>query len=124
MPTDIRIIHAGDFIKATPEGKLDFEKTKKILVKIASSASHLADYEIILDTRKAQSELSITDLYSLAAELCRLREAFCKKMAVVCPLKRFAYGEFLELCARNRGFQVAAFTSLGDAVEWLIETKP
>lgn len=87
MATDFRIIHAHDFLKATPEGRLDIEKSKQLLTKIAFAASHLVDYEIILDTRKAQTEMSITDLWYLAAELSNLREAFSRKTAVLCPLE-------------------------------------
>ena len=36
MPTNIRIIHAHDFLKATPEGTLDVESSKKLLVEIAA----------------------------------------------------------------------------------------
>jgi len=77
MSTDIRIIAAHDFIKATPEGQLDFERSRQLLVEIASAAAPLADYEIILDTRKAGTSLSETDLWYLAAELFELRKAFC-----------------------------------------------
>ncbi len=63
MPTDIRIIHAQDFIRATPEGQLDFEKSKELLVEVASASVHLVDYAIILDTRNAQSEMSVTYLW-------------------------------------------------------------
>lgn len=86
MPTNIRIIHARDFIKATPEGNLDLEESKKLLIEIASASAPLLDYEIILDTRKAQSEMSVTDLWHLAAELSSLRNAFSRKTAVLVHL--------------------------------------
>jgi hypothetical protein len=120
MPTNIRIIHAHEFIKATPEGHLDLEESKKLLMEIASASAPLLDYEIILDTRKAQTEMSITDLWHLAAELSNLRKAFSRKTAVLCPLERFKYAEFLAVCAQNRGLQVMAFTSFEDAIEWLV----
>lgn len=119
MATNIRIIHAHDFIKVTPDGQLDFENTKKLLIDIASATASLVDYEIILDTRKAQTVLSITDLWSLALELGNLRKAFSGKVAILCPLERFDYAGFFALCAQNRGFQVSAFTAYEDAIEWL-----
>ncbi len=120
MPTNIRIIHARNFIKATPEGHLDLEESKKLLMEIASASAPLVDYEIILDTRKAQTEMSVTDLYYLCTELSNLRKAFSRKTAVLCPLERFKYAEFFALVAQNRGFPVMAFTSFEDAIEWLI----
>ena len=125
MPTNIRIIYAHDFIKATPEGHLDLEESKKLLMEIASASAGLADYEIILDTRKAQIEMSATDLWYMASELSKHRSTFSRhKMAVLCPLERFDQAEFFALCAKNRGFQVRAFTSFEDAIEWLIAEGP
>lgn len=120
MPCSIRIIHAHDFIKATPEGTLDLENSKKLLIEIASDSSTLGDYEILLDTRKAQSEMSASDLWSLAAELTSFRKALSRKTAVLCPLERFDHAAFFALCAQNRGFRVRAFTSFEEAMEWLI----
>ena len=120
MATNIRIIHAHDFIKATPEGRLDFEDSKKMLMEIASASAHLADYEIILDTRKVQAVMSATQLWDLARELIKYHTTFSRKTAILCPLERFDLAEFFALCAHNRGFQVRAFTSIGDAMEWLI----
>jgi len=121
MPDNIRIIRAHDFIIATPEGQLDLEKSEKLLMEIASASAQLVDYEILLDTRKAQTEMSVTDLWHLAAELSKVRGTFFrKKIAVLCPLAQFDDTEFFALCAQNRGFQVGAFTSFEDAIEWLI----
>jgi hypothetical protein len=120
MATNIRIIHAHDFIKATPEGQLDFEKSKKLLMEIVSASAPLVDYNIILDTRKAQTDLSAFDLWFLAAVISDLRKAFSRKTAVLCPLERFNHAEFFARCAENIGFQVRAFTSFEDAIEWLV----
>jgi hypothetical protein len=119
MSINIRIIHAKDFIKATPEGKLDLENSKKILLEIASATRSYSDFEIILDTRKAQVEMSVVDLWCLAEELGNFRKAFSKKTAVLCPAEKFNFAEFFALCAQNRGIQVMAFTSFEEAIEWL-----
>jgi len=120
MSTNIRIIHSQDFIKATPEGQLDLERTKKLLMEIASVATPLFDYKIILDTRKAHTEMSVADLWYLASELGNLRKGFYRKTAVLCPVEEFDQAGFFALCAQNRGFQIMAFTSFEDAIEWLI----
>jgi len=120
MATNIRIIHARDFIKATPDGRLDLQESKKLLMEIASASAPSADHQIILDTRKAQLEMSASDLWYLAAELSNLRKAFSRKTAVLCPLTQFDEAEFFALCAQNRGFRVRAFTSFEDAIEWLV----
>ena len=126
MPANIRIIHAHDFIKADPEGKLDLKESKKLLMEVAAVAAPLLDYDIVLDTRKMQSEMSITDLWYLAAEISNnFRKAFSRslKTAVLCPTDRFDHAGFFALCAQNRGLQISAFTSFADAYEWLIENR-
>ena len=121
MPTDIRIIHAHDFIKATPEGHLDLEQSKRLLVELTSAS--LNDYDIIIDTRKAQSEMSILDLWDLAAELDNLRKDSSRKTAIVCPFERFDHAGFFARHAQNRGFRVREFTSFEDAINWLMRNK-
>ncbi len=73
-----------------------------------------------MDTRKAQVEKSVSDLWYLAAELNNLRKAFSRRTAVLCPLEGFDHAGFFALCAQNRGLRVMAFTSFEDAIEWLI----
>ena len=123
MPTHLRIIHAMDFIKATAQGTLDFEESRKALIDIATAVGPLADYEILLDTREARSHLSATDLWHLAAELAALGATFHHKTAILCPLARFRDARFFATCAREKGFQVRGFTSFEDAMAWLTE-KP
>jgi hypothetical protein len=123
MPTDIRVIHAYDFVRANADGALDFEVSKKTLTEVALATSHLINYEILLDIRKTQSRMSVSDLWYLAAELSRLGEAFRRKTAVLCPVEDFDNAAFFETCAQNRGFRVKAFTSFEDSVDWLIKEK-
>ena len=122
MPIEIRNIQAHEFIKTTPEGVLDVEASKKLLVEIASASAPSGDYEILLDTRGAHSELSAEDLWALAAELHTYRTTLSRKAAVLVPPERLDHAEYFARCAKERGFQVSAFTSLGDAVGWLFET--
>ncbi|HTP07820.1 MAG TPA: hypothetical protein VMP08_06195, partial [Anaerolineae bacterium] len=72
MSTRIRIIYANDFIKATSGGSLDLEESKRLIRTIAVMIDPLVDYDAILDTRQAQSSLSVADLWYLAAELNNL----------------------------------------------------
>jgi hypothetical protein len=124
MAIDIKLIHAHDFVRAASVGELDFETSKKALVEIASAAAHLVDYEILLDTRKALVQMSVTNLWHLAAELRNLRNAFSRKTAVLCPVERFRDAAFFAHCCENRGFRVRAFTSFEDAINWLIGMEP
>jgi hypothetical protein len=120
MPTHVKIIRANDFLIATPQGQIDFESSKRILLKVASASANQVAHEILLDMRNAQSVLSATDLWHLASELSRRHALFRGKIAVLCRLSGTNQATFFALCAQNRGFPVRAFTSFEEAVEWLI----
>jgi hypothetical protein len=124
MPINIRIIHGHEFIKATPQGRLDFEKTKKVLKALALASEYLADHEVILDTRKAHSVMSITDLRNLVIELSKFPNGFARKTAILCPEVQSDGAALAAVCAQNRGFDVRAFTSFEDAIEWLSVDAP
>jgi len=120
MPTNIRIIHAHDFIRATQDGVLDREASIKMLTEIASAGEALAHHHVLLDTRKAHSVLTDPDLFYLAEELTKLPNAHAQKTAILCTPERLNNAKFLALCAENRGLRLAAFSSFEDAIEWLI----
>ena len=121
MPAHIKIIHAHEFIKVTPDGQLDIVESKKLLLEIALFAGPVNDHEIVLDTRKMHSVLTKTELWYLAKELSKFHNRFNHKIAVICPVERFDYAGFFSICSGNNGFRIKAFTSLGEAMEWFIE---
>lgn len=123
MVTNIKIIPANDLIKVMAEGELDFEGSKRLFKEIALAGAPLADYQVLLDVRKAQSRLSVADLWYLAVELRDLLKPFSQKMALLCQLEPCDQAEFFTLCAKNRGFNLRAFTSFEDAIEWLISNE-
>jgi hypothetical protein len=112
MPTHVKIIRATDFLIATPKGQVDFETSKRLLVTVASASATLLAHEILLDMRSAQSELSATDLWHLAAELSRRRTAFPGKIAVLCGLNGSGQAAFFALCAQNKQRADKSLTSI------------
>ncbi len=124
MSTRIRIIQANDFIKATSEGSLDLEESKRRLRAIAVTIDPLVDYDAMLDTRQAQSSLSVADLWYLAAELNNLRKTFSRKMAVLCSPEQFDRAGLFALGSQNSGLQLQTFTSFMGATEWLTSEGP
>lgn len=122
MTTKIKLIRSIEYLHTSPDGDVDFEKSKEILANLASAKRPPADYDILLDFRRAQWTLSTTDVYYLAAELANHDEAFRDKVAVlVLPGFNFDKSEFFELCSKNRGFNVESFTNYEDAVQWFFE---
>ena len=124
MSTRIRVIEANDFIKATSEGSLDLEESKRRLRAIAVTIDPVANYDAMLDTRQARSGLSVADLWYLAAELNHLRKTFSRKMAVLCSPEQFVRAGFCALGPQNSGLQVQTFTSFEGATKWLTSEGP
>ena len=120
MPTNVRIIHASDFIRARPEGRAQLEDAEQLLRDIVAAGAGLEDYEVLVDTRRVTGSLSATDLWTLAEKLAKFRENFAHRTAILCPLEKFDHSRFFALCAENRGFNILAFTSYEEAMEWLI----
>ena len=122
MRTTYKIIHAADFVKARPSGEIDLEQSKKVLAEIAAVATPPADYEILLDIRKAYGNLSYVDVWDLVSEVGRYRSAFRNKIAVLTrDDPQFDKASFMEYCAKNQGFMVSAFMDFEEATEWLQE---
>ena len=122
MPSDIRVIHAREFLRSTEDGRLDLEESKRLLVEIAFASPPSKHYDVIVDTRSAHSEMTVSDLLDLASELHGVRKSFAGKTALVVPRARLNHAEFFAACAEDRGFEVSAFTSMGDAMTWLIDS--
>jgi hypothetical protein len=78
---------------------------------------------VLLDTRKAHSSLSVTNLYYLASEIYKAGRNLPRKTAVLCPQERFDNAAFFALCAQNRGCNVCAFTDFEEAMEWLSSSE-
>jgi hypothetical protein len=91
-----------------------------MLKDIADAGSGLEGFHVLVDTRRVSGALSATDLWRLADRLVHYRRTFDNKTAILCPLERFDHSRFFALCAENRGFNVQAFISYEDAMEWLM----
>ena len=119
MTAHVKIIRANDFLIATPHGRIDFEKSKRLLLAVASASTTLVSPEVLLDMRGSETDLSATNLWNLAAELSRHCATPQGKIALLCNLKGSRKAAFFAMCANNRGLQLSAFTSFEQAVEWL-----
>jgi hypothetical protein len=124
MAVKIKIIVAKDFMEVTPDGIINIDTTRQLLVQIAKAEHHPVDYELLVDFRDTQSRLSIGDLYQLAAELGKHGDTFRRKVALlVMPGVNFDQASFFETCSHNRGFSVDAFTEYEKAIRWILSSK-
>ncbi|MBN2185581.1 MAG: hypothetical protein JW746_09660 [Candidatus Krumholzibacteriota bacterium] len=124
MAGKVKIIRARDFLNIDADGILDFEMSKEILIKIALAKKPPADFEVLIDLRDAELDLSTMDVWYLVDELGKHHEAFQRKMALLTSSgSAFDRVEFFETCAVNRGFEVEAFTDFEEAINWLFPAE-
>ncbi len=123
MISNLAIIRVTDFIKITPQGNLDFEKTKKVTQEMGSIPGAFTYYDVLIDTRGAEIQLSVFDIWEVARELAKTIQDNTKgaraKISVLCPVKKFDHAKFFELCSQNRGLNMRAFTTFEDVFDWL-----
>jgi hypothetical protein len=121
MATKIKIITPSDFLEVTPEGIINLDTSKELLIDIAKADPHPADYELLVDFRNTQCDLSIVEVYKLSEELVRHGNTFRRKVALlVLPGVNFDRAKFFETCSRNRGFSINAYMDYENAIRWLL----
>ena len=121
MTTKINIVTARDFIEITTHGIINLTTSRKLLADIAQAEHQHEYYELLVDFRDTQSELSTVDVYELAAELIQHGDTFRRKVAlVVTPGRNYDHASFFETCSHNRGFLVNAYTEYEEALRWIL----
>lgn len=123
MAMNLQIIHANDFIKATPSGEVNLALSKERIAKIAAALDPSHDYYFLVDWRNVTINYSLTDMFYLALEIARHKEISKSKISLLVPDDGFDRGEFLQICAQNRGVKLAAFTEYEEAVNHLYFTS-
>ncbi len=125
MATTIKIITARDFLEVTADGLINLATSRQLLVDIARAEPHPVDFELLVDFRDTQADLSIADVYQLAAELIQHGHSFRRKVALlVRPGVNFDLAQFFETCSHNRGFSVNAFEDYEHAMRWVLAAAP
>ncbi len=120
MDLNIRIIHNREFVMTAPSGALDIEKSRQMLLKLASVTGPPNDYDILIDCREVTSQPTISDITRLVGFMIDHRSSFRNKLAILAhPGTRLEVAKFAELYAQNRGLKVAAFDSFESAIMWL-----
>jgi hypothetical protein len=122
MPTNVRIVHAGEFIRATPSGVLDLVASEQLLADLTRTSKRLPDAHVLLDTRNAMTTLNTSDLWTLAEKAANDVERTRRRTAVLCPAERFDHARFFAMCAERHSLNIRAFVDYEHAIEWLIGT--
>jgi hypothetical protein len=124
MPTNIKLIRAPEFLKATAEGDYDLKQSRQLLLGLASAVPAAEDVDVLIDTRDVSSRLTLPSLYELAREFTDLRIAANRRTAILVPGDRYEDAEFFAITAGGMGRRVRAFTSFEEVFDWLTSESP
>ena len=117
----ISVIHATEFLVATPHGRLDRASSQSLLQGIIAATNETSSYPLLLDLRTAEFFMSAADVYDWVAELSEFRLAFSNRIAALTRAGTHPKNlDLFELCATNRGIRTHVFEDYGDAIAWLM----
>lgn len=123
MVTDVRIVRGRDCVRATPAGTLDLDGSKRVIAEVAAVGGGLGVFDVILDVRRTDLALTITDLWYLADHLARQPTLRGRRIAVLPPAWDGERADTFAGLARARGMRVRAFVSFEAAIDWLVEGR-
>jgi len=127
MKTTRKAFPLKDLIVMTSSGTMDVAASKLALKRLAADPEFDGHYEILLDLRNSECEMSAGDVYEIARDLAWPDPALPtrRKIAVLVSGEgAFDHAKFLEVCSANRGVRVGAFEDYEKASEWLDTALP
>lgn len=126
MLSGIKVYKVKDFIRKTETGKIDLERSKKIIRELAKAAGSHANHNILIDLRETTVlASSIEDVMKAALEFGSYVSSFKNKIANIIPddQKRMIIANRLKACMDIQGFEYEIFTDYESAIEWLSKTR-
>lgn len=116
MTVNIKLIRTKNFLKTAVTEVLNFAVSKQALLDLAAQIEQPGKYEILVDSREADTVLSLVDIGHLGKMLAvhpSLRES---KIALVKDPKQAG---FLETSPANRSVREQVFTGSEETLTWL-----
>ncbi|NWG07260.1 MAG: hypothetical protein HXY35_11325 [Chloroflexi bacterium] len=120
MTVSINTVHPKDFIKTTVTGVLNFAVGKQALLAIASQVDQPGEYQILIDTRGADSVLSLVGIFELDKAMDSFSSFERCKIALLTSIRDSKDAKFLQTTSANRGIRIRAFTNFEKAITWLV----
>ena len=120
MTTKYTIYHIKDFIRNTPAGKLDIDKSMILVREIAATAGFYHDRNLLLDLRQTEPLSNFGDILKVAIEFAKYKSVFQNKIAVVIPNTpdRLQRAELFMKAIGKIMFNIEYFTEFEEAIEW------
>ena len=123
MPIELQIIRACDFIRVGPQGRFDFASSKLALAELAHACHKRGINQAMLDLRAFKpGPVPVFSPSDLAALVYTFHEVgFTRKhwVAVLYSADPHHGARLFAFIGRMRGWNVAAFDHLEEALSWL-----
>jgi hypothetical protein len=123
MTTEYKTYKIKDFIRKTPKGELDIDKSMRIVWEIAAAAGFHHDHNLLVDLRQTEPLSNFGDVLKVATEFAKYQGVFQNKIAVVIPNTpdRLERAQLFIEALGEVTFKIEYFTAFEEAIEWFSE---
>ena len=124
MPSAYKIYNVKDFIRKTPTGGLDLDRSMSLVRELATASSFHTGHNLLVDLSKTVAmRTSFEEVLSVAVEFAKYQGVFRNRIAVVIPdePERHARLRFFKEALGPVSFELDYFTEYEEAIEWLSE---
>jgi hypothetical protein len=125
MASQIKLYKVKDFVRQTPTGEIDYDRSLEIIHELATAASFFADHNVLVDMRETTivGVEGMGAVLQLALEMAAYKSVFKGKVANVVPNdeERLAVARQFRASLQLQGFSYEVFTNFEDAIDWLSE---
>ena len=123
MAAEYTVYNVKDFIRKTPSGELDIDKSLRMVREIVATAGFHHDHNILVDLRKTVPLSNFGDILAVATEFAKYQGIFQDKLAVIIPdtPERLEKAKFFMAALGETSFKIEYFTDFEKAIEWFSE---
>ena len=120
MGVQLQIDEMPGYLKAGFNGASTREEAEQQFKLLAEKCKHSDKNKLLLDFTGVPADISLADRYALGKLTVVFAQYKCK-VAAVCKPQQHGSTCFIETVAQNRWVDLRIFTSVEDAVEWLLK---
>lgn len=126
MRSPIRTLEFKHLIVLTAQASVDLPASKAALASLAAAPGFEVCSEVLLDLRGVDCDISVTQVFNLAANMAQHLSSLSKNHRVAVLVKahvqgnlQFNHAQFNELCADRAGLRIRAYSDHDQAMAWL-----
>jgi len=125
MSAGYKTYQIKNFIKKTVTGKLDIEKSKKIIQELAVASSSHQNYNLLVDIREIEPLQNYSEVLKIVSEISKFYHAFHCRIAIVIANEpdRIARAKFFKAGLKEGKYRLEYFTDIEKAVDWVSVIK-